>query len=109
MALDDKQRLADKLQQQRAREHSETESKRRRITRDNSVKHSSERFVEQANSVETKLKLSTVGLVKLEEFQRIKEELEEERQRKAANTLVDAKTEEQPKKPKKAKKIAKLS
>ncbi|KAJ1958313.1 hypothetical protein EC988_000381 [Linderina pennispora] len=74
---------------------------------DNTVKHSSERFVAQENSVESKLKLSTVGLVKLEEFQRIKGALEEERQRKAANTLVDSEAA-RPKKQKK-KKIAKLS
>ncbi|KAJ2083900.1 hypothetical protein H4R24_000430 [Coemansia sp. RSA 988] len=45
-------------------------------------------FVAKEESIENKLKLSTIGLVKLEEFQRIKGELEEERQRAAAKTLV---------------------
>ncbi|KAJ1731422.1 hypothetical protein H4S06_005351 [Coemansia sp. BCRC 34490] len=48
------------------------------------------RFVSREASVESKLKLSTVGLVQLEEFQRIKGELEEERRREAANTLAVA-------------------
>ncbi|KAJ2899569.1 hypothetical protein IWW38_000919 [Coemansia aciculifera] len=41
-----------------------------------------------SESVEHKLKQSTIGLVKLEEFQRIKGALEEERQRTAANTRI---------------------
>ncbi|KAJ2613430.1 hypothetical protein H4S08_002202 [Coemansia sp. RSA 1365] len=48
-------------------------------------------FVAKEECVENKLKLSTIGLVKLEEFQRIKGELEEERQRAAAKTLVQNK------------------
>ncbi|KAJ2407880.1 hypothetical protein J3F80_002490 [Coemansia sp. RSA 2526] len=62
------------------------------------------KFVSNEESVENKLKLSTIGLVKLEEFQRIKGELEEERQRAAANTLArsaakDSDPEAQPGKP----------
>ncbi|KAJ2764404.1 hypothetical protein IWQ56_004497, partial [Coemansia nantahalensis] len=45
-------------------------------------------FVSKEESVENKLKLSTIGLVELEEFQRIKGQLEEERQREAAKTLA---------------------
>ncbi|KAJ2450357.1 hypothetical protein EV183_004340 [Coemansia sp. RSA 2336] len=47
----------------------------------------SRKFVANEESVENRLKQSTIGLVKLEDFQRIKGELEEERQRKAAKTL----------------------
>ncbi|KAJ1773546.1 hypothetical protein IW140_002045 [Coemansia sp. RSA 1813] len=49
---------------------------------------SGQRFVSKEASVENKLKMSTIGLVNLEDFQRIKGELEEERRREAANTLV---------------------
>ncbi|KAJ2725542.1 hypothetical protein GGI07_001170 [Coemansia sp. Benny D115] len=56
-------------------------------------------------SVETRLKLSTIGLVQLEDFQRIKGQLEEERRRVAANSHVEesADTQQEPvaKKPKK--------
>ncbi|KAJ2708530.1 hypothetical protein H4R19_004697 [Coemansia spiralis] len=44
--------------------------------------------VSKEASVENKLKMSTIGLVELEEFQRIKGELEEERQREAAKSLI---------------------
>ncbi|KAJ2380134.1 hypothetical protein GGI23_007848, partial [Coemansia sp. RSA 2559] len=49
-----------------------------------------QRFISKEVSVESKLKMSTIGLVNLEDFQRIKGELEEERLREAANTLVRA-------------------
>ncbi|KAJ2226223.1 alpha-1,6- mannosyltransferase [Coemansia sp. RSA 485] len=46
------------------------------------------RFVAKDESVEARLKQSTVGLVQLSDFQRIKNELEEERRREAAQTLI---------------------
>ncbi|KAJ1813641.1 alpha-1,6- mannosyltransferase [Coemansia sp. RSA 2599] len=47
-----------------------------------------QRFVAKQESVEARLKQSTIGLVQLSDFQRIKNELEEERQREAAQTLI---------------------
>lgn len=46
----------------------------------------SDRFVGKNDSMEESLKKSTVGLVKLEDFQKRREELEEERRREAART-----------------------
>lgn len=43
-------------------------------------------FISKQESVENKLKLSTIGLVNLEDFQRIKGELEQERKREAARS-----------------------
>ncbi|KAJ2160934.1 hypothetical protein GGF46_001854 [Coemansia sp. RSA 552] len=61
-------------------------------------------FISRKETVENRLKQSTIGLVRLEEFQRIKGELEEERQREAAKTLLSAGDEKKPKKkPKKPK------
>ncbi|KAJ1834347.1 hypothetical protein LPJ63_002032 [Coemansia sp. RSA 2711] len=55
------------------------------------------KFVADADSVESKLTQSTIGLVRLEDFQRIKGELEEERQRAAAQTLAVEQQEKQAK------------
>ncbi|KAJ1800763.1 hypothetical protein LPJ59_000845, partial [Coemansia sp. RSA 2399] len=73
----DKDRRAERPKGQRERPSSETNK-------------GGQRFVSNEASVENKLKMSTIGLVNLEDFQRIKGELEEERLREAANTLVRA-------------------
>ncbi|KAI9503687.1 XAP5, circadian clock regulator-domain-containing protein [Coemansia spiralis] len=65
--------------------------------RSNEQSKGSQRFVSKEESVENKLKMSTIGLVKLEEFQRIKGELEEERLREAAKTLVRKRSDERKK------------
>ena len=51
-------------------------SERERIVRDNQVNIGSDKFVSQALDVEQELKRDTVGLVHLDEFQRIREQLE---------------------------------
>ncbi|KAJ1854659.1 hypothetical protein LPJ73_002446, partial [Coemansia sp. RSA 2703] len=66
-------------------------------------------------SVEARLKQSTIGLVHLSDFRRIKSELEEHRQRTAAQTLITDNLQDEPavqprrKKAKRQKKAQKLS
>ncbi|CAD6935274.1 unnamed protein product [Tilletia controversa] len=60
-----------------------------------------DRFVGKVDSIEETLKKSTVGLVRLEDFQRRKEELEEEKRREAARTNELKPEERKKKRPKK--------
>ncbi|KAJ2002994.1 hypothetical protein H4R26_003318 [Coemansia thaxteri] len=75
---------------------SEPDERRRRIAAESDskpmAKSTAHKVVSNEESVENRLKLSTIGLVNLEEFQRIKGELEEERQREAAKTIVHRST-----------------
>lgn len=59
-----------------------TTAERERIARDSQVNVGSDKFVSQALDVEAELKRDTVGLVHLDEFQRIRGQLEEEKKRK---------------------------
>ncbi|KAE8211101.1 hypothetical protein CF327_g5115 [Tilletia walkeri] len=68
-----------------------------------------DRFVGKVDSVEETLKKSTVGLVRLEDFQRRKEELEEEKRREAAKTSELKPEERKKKRPKKDSAKPKLS
>ncbi|KAK0544484.1 hypothetical protein OC846_006053 [Tilletia horrida] len=68
-----------------------------------------DRFVGKVDSVEETLKKSTVGLVRLEDFQQRKKELEEEKQREAARTNELRPEERKKKRPKKDGTKAKLS
>ncbi|KAJ1965314.1 hypothetical protein IWQ62_002695 [Dispira parvispora] len=83
------------------------ERQRDKISKDNDVRIGSGKFVTQSVNVETKLKTSTVGLVQLEDFQRIRGELEERKARAAAKTLPAEK--ERLRKKRKTKTIGKLS
>ncbi|PIA15148.1 XAP5-domain-containing protein [Coemansia reversa NRRL 1564] len=99
MAEDHEDQRVEYLRRQREKMRAELEQKRgtattkaattanKAIGRQTSSRQRND-FVIKEESVENKLKLSTIGLVKLEEFQRIKGELEEERQRAAAKTLA---------------------
>ncbi len=69
-----------------------------------------DRFVGKNDSMEDALKKSTIGLVHLEDFQKLRSELEEEKKREAARTNELKADERSAKKNKKAKKErAKLS
>ncbi|BEJ17847.1 hypothetical protein CspHIS471_0701150 [Cutaneotrichosporon sp. HIS471] len=50
---------------------------------------SAARFVNVTESVDERLKKSTIGLVTLEDFQKTKEDIEEEKRREAAKTAAD--------------------
>ncbi|KAI0256970.1 XAP5-domain-containing protein [Lactifluus subvellereus] len=92
-------------QRNQAREEYERQ-KQQLINETEKARPSAHRFVGQNDSMEDSLKNSTVGLVKLEDFQQKRKELEEAKAREAART--DELKEEQ-KKVKKRKKSAKAT
>ncbi|KAG0348998.1 hypothetical protein BG004_002856 [Podila humilis] len=65
---------------------SDFEQQRVQIARDNEVRVSSDKFVVQHDNVEEALKKSTIGLVHLKDFRKVREELEEHKKRQAAKT-----------------------
>ncbi|KAF8983274.1 hypothetical protein CPC16_000918 [Podila verticillata] len=75
-----------KLEKQREKMMSDFEQQRAQIARDNEVKVSSDKFVVQHDNVEEALKKSTIGLVHLKDFRKVREELEELKKRQAAKT-----------------------
>ncbi|KAI0293075.1 XAP5-domain-containing protein [Russula brevipes] len=92
-------------QRNQAREEYERQ-KQQLINETEKARPSVQRFVGQNDSMEDSLKNSTVGLVKLEEFQQKRKELEEAKAREAARTDV---LKEEQKKVKKRKKSAKAT
>ncbi|KAF8503310.1 XAP5, circadian clock regulator-domain-containing protein [Russula emetica] len=100
-------RREDALVKQRnlAREEYERQ-KQQLINETEKARPSAHRFVGQNDSMEDTLKNSTVGLVKLEDFQQRRKELEEAKAREAARTDV---LKEEQKKVKKRKKSSKAT
>ena len=82
-------RREDALVKQRnlAREEYERQ-KQQLIIETEKARPSAHRFVGQNDSMEDSLKNSTVGLVKLEDFQQKRKELEEAKAREAARTDI---------------------
>ena len=74
-------------QRNQAREEYERQ-KQQLINETEKARPSAHRFVGQNDSMEDSLKNSTVGLVKLEDFQQKRKELEEAKAREAARTDV---------------------
>ncbi|KAK9711757.1 hypothetical protein K7432_007598 [Basidiobolus ranarum] len=95
------------LEKQRQKMMEEFEKKREQITKDSKVRIGSDKFVSQNDSTETILKKSTIGLVQLEDFQRIRSEIELRRAQEAAQTLV--KDDDKKKRKKKKKETTRLS
>lgn len=62
------------------------EQQRIQIAKDHEVKAAADKFVVQHSNVEEALKQSTVGLVHLKDFQKVRLELEELKKREAAQT-----------------------
>jgi protein FAM50 len=80
-------RREDALVKQRAQMREEFErQKQSLINETEKARPSASRFVGQNDSIEDNLKYSTVGLVRLEDFQQRRKELEEARAREAART-----------------------
>jgi hypothetical protein len=80
-------RREDALAKQRTQMREEFErQKQSLINETEKARPSSNRFVGQNESIEETLKHKTVGLVKLEEFQQRRKELEEAKAREAART-----------------------
>ncbi|GJJ75365.1 protein FAM50 [Entomortierella parvispora] len=75
-----------KLEKQREKMMSDFEQQRIQIAKDNEVKSSADKFVSQHDNVEEALKKSTVGLVHLKDFRKVRLELEEQKKREAAKT-----------------------
>lgn len=76
----------------------EFSKERERIKRENTVRIGKDKFVTQELDVESQLKRDTIGLVNLDEFQRIREQLQEQKRRerepvekqpKAKKRLID--------------------
>ncbi|CAI2170946.1 2894_t:CDS:2 [Funneliformis geosporum] len=74
------------LEKQRAKMLSEFEKQREKITKDNQVNITNSKFVTQYEDVEDSLKKETIGLVKLEDFQKIRKEIQVQKEREAART-----------------------
>ncbi|CAG8479578.1 8736_t:CDS:10 [Ambispora gerdemannii] len=74
------------LEKQRAKMLSDFEKQREKIAKDNQVNITANKFVTHYDDVEDSLKKETIGLVRLEEFQKIRKELEVQKEREAART-----------------------
>ncbi|CAJ0748038.1 7744_t:CDS:2, partial [Entrophospora sp. SA101] len=74
------------LEKQRAKMLNDFEKQREKITKDNQVNITSNKFVTQFDDVEDSLKKETIGLVKLEDFQKIRKEILIQKEREAART-----------------------
>ncbi|KAI9295137.1 FAM50A protein [Neoconidiobolus thromboides FSU 785] len=84
------------MEKKRADMLSEFESQKRQIELDNKVKIGADKFVTEVETIENHLKRSTVGLYKLEDFKRIKNELE----RNSKSGLISKKSSKNKKKKK---------
>ncbi|KAI0688259.1 XAP5-domain-containing protein [Cytidiella melzeri] len=98
-------RREDALVKQRTQMREEFERQKQNLIQETEkARPSSNRFVGQHDSMEDTLKKSTVGLVRLEDFQQRRKELEEAKAREAARTNE---LKDEQKKVKKRKKVAK--
>ncbi|CAG8580393.1 16810_t:CDS:2, partial [Acaulospora colombiana] len=93
------------LEKKRAKMLSDFEKQREKIAKDNQVNITTSKFVTQYDDVEDSLKKETIGLVKLEDFQKIRKELQVQKEREAARTaeLKDDKIKKKRKKKEKVK------
>ncbi|RKP12997.1 FAM50A protein [Piptocephalis cylindrospora] len=88
---------AEELRQKRLAKQREEEIRRReehraQISKESEVRIGRDKFTSVKGGVEQSLKHSTVGLVKLEDFQRIRGAIEEQQQREAARTALKDKS-----------------
>ncbi|RKP06169.1 FAM50A protein [Thamnocephalis sphaerospora] len=74
------------LEKRREQMMRDFEQQREKIQKDSDVKIGKDRFIVEDNSIEHSLKASTVGLMQLEDFQRVREQLQQEKEREAART-----------------------
>ncbi|KAF9150038.1 hypothetical protein BG015_008151 [Linnemannia schmuckeri] len=95
-----------KLEKAREKMMQDFEQQRIQIAKDHEVKAAADKFVVQHSNVEEALKQSTIGLVHLKDFQKVRLELEELKKREAAQTN---KLQERVVKKKAKKVISKLS
>ncbi|WOO83783.1 Protein FAM50 [Vanrija pseudolonga] len=74
---------------QREREAAEHQRQKEALLKDSQKDHTASRFTTVAEAIDERLKTSTIGLVTLEDFQKTRDELEEEQRRIAAKTAAD--------------------
>ncbi|KAI9497590.1 FAM50A protein [Zychaea mexicana] len=95
------------LEKARRKIYEESERERQKIAKQNEVRVGSDKFVATTNDIESQLKSSTIGLTELRDYRKIKENLEEQQMREAAQTAPLS--DEKKKKRKKKKASVKLS
>ncbi|KAJ3104887.1 hypothetical protein HDU97_008745 [Phlyctochytrium planicorne] len=102
-----KEKLITELTRQRDQIFEEVNKKKEQIRKQNEVKIGSEKFISQSDVVQSELIKHTVGLVKLEDFQRIRDNLNKKRQEEIEAKLAKGFSTTKKKRKKEAK--AKLS
>ncbi|KAI9261440.1 FAM50A protein [Phascolomyces articulosus] len=95
------------LEKARRKIYEESERERQKISKQNEVRVGSDKFVATTNDIESQLKSSTIGLTELRDYRKIKENLEEQQMREAAQTAPLS--DDKKKKRKKKKASVKLS
>ncbi|TPX35912.1 hypothetical protein SmJEL517_g01849 [Synchytrium microbalum] len=74
------QRRLAQLEKQRSKDVEELQRRKNEIQKSSNVKVGSDRFVSHTNDADDELKRQTVGLVRLEDFQRIRDNIDKARQ-----------------------------
>ncbi|RUP49514.1 XAP5, circadian clock regulator-domain-containing protein [Jimgerdemannia flammicorona] len=64
------------------------ERQKKQIAKDNEVKVGADKFVSHASDIDAQLKQNTIGLVELQDFRKIRDELEEQKRKEAAKTSL---------------------
>ncbi|KAI8977014.1 XAP5, circadian clock regulator-domain-containing protein [Mycotypha africana] len=94
------------LQKQRQKIYEESEKERQKAAKMSEVRVGSDKFAKAKSDIESQLKTSTIGLTELKDYRKIRENLEEQQKREAANT---APLGDEKKRKKKKKQVLKLS
>ncbi|KAI9285901.1 XAP5, circadian clock regulator-domain-containing protein [Umbelopsis sp. AD052] len=76
------------LEKKRKKMMEEFEKQKEQISKDNQVRIGSDKFAAAVTDIDSKLKTSTVGLFELNDFRRIKEDIEEQQRQEAARTAT---------------------
>ncbi|KAI7849061.1 FAM50A protein [Circinella umbellata] len=95
------------LEKARRKIYEESEKERQKISKQNEVRVGSDKFVTTTSDIESQLKSSTIGLTELRDYRKIKENLQEQQMREAAQTAPIG--DDKKKKRKKKKASVKLS
>ncbi|CAO3660183.1 unnamed protein product [Umbelopsis ramanniana] len=76
------------LEKKRKKMMEEFEKQKEQISKDNQVRIGSDKFAAAVTDIDSKLKTSTVGLFELNDFRRIREDIEEQQRQEAARTAT---------------------
>ncbi|KAL2919288.1 hypothetical protein HK105_200931 [Polyrhizophydium stewartii] len=97
------------LEKQRQAMFDQMKQQKEQISKDKTIKVGADKFVAQHDWVDSELKRQTVGLVQLEDFQRIRSTLEEQKRQDDLETARKSKQQDKAKKGKKRKDKSALS